>query len=148
MVSSNSPKKRTNEFVVVVKMNSFVFWKNSRIPKVLSILSDLYREYIFDSSYTLCSRILYQINYFLYAMDLENYAVFIIYYRVNFSIIVKILETFKMWCFTIRNTMKYQWCFLSPNAFLVKEKLPSKSVVTGTNEFSFLGSASVNWTAS
>ena len=60
LVSSNSPKKRTNEFVVVVKMNSFVFWKNSRIPKVLSILSDLYREYIFDSSYTLCSRILYQ----------------------------------------------------------------------------------------
>ena len=63
-MSSNSPKKRTNEFVVVVKMNSFVFWKNSRIPKVLLILSDLYRKFIIDSSYTLCFRMLYQIKYF------------------------------------------------------------------------------------
>ena len=63
-MSSNSPKKRINEFVVVVKMNSFVFWKNSRIPKVLLILSDLYRKFIFESSYTLCFRMLYQIKYF------------------------------------------------------------------------------------
>ena len=41
-VSSNSPKKQTNDFIVVVETNLFIrFWENSRIPKVLSKLSDL-----------------------------------------------------------------------------------------------------------
>ena len=36
-------QKRTNGFVVVVKTYCmFVFWKNLRIPKVLSKLFDLY----------------------------------------------------------------------------------------------------------
>ena len=34
LVSSNSPKKRTNEFVFTTATNSFVrFWENSRTPK-------------------------------------------------------------------------------------------------------------------
>ena len=32
-VSSNSPKKWTNQFIFTTTTNSFIFWKNSRIPK-------------------------------------------------------------------------------------------------------------------
>ena len=142
MVSSNSPKKRIRRRSKWIRLffgrilgyqKSFRYYLTFTASTYLTLHTHFVLEFYIK-----------WIIFCMLSMDLETHAIFIVYYRVNFSIIVKILETFKMWCFTIRNTMKYQWCFLSPNAFLVKEKLPSKSVVTGANKFSFLGCGSAN----